>query len=97
MPLPASALTEGYEALRAFALEPHTRHAVPRGLGVLRGRGLTAWLVAVSSATPAVPPAGPPPGPTGGTAPCAPAKTPEIVHVLAAMVLSAANAQGMGP
>lgn len=96
---PRRACIEGYEALRAFVLEPGTHPAVPRGFGVLRGRGLAAWVLAVSSPTPPAPATGPPTGPVAGAAPCAPASASasasEMVHVLAAMAL-AAGAQGAG-
>ena len=94
--VPGSGLDARYEQLRHAAL--HARaEAFPLGLGVLTGKGVTAWRHALASLTPARPgvaaPAVPPPGtdhptpPAGLPAPLA----AELINVLAAVALAAAG------
>jgi hypothetical protein len=81
---PGSGLDARYEQLRHAAL--HARaEAFPLGLGVLTGRGVTAWRHALAglAPAPAAPPAGPPPAPALPAALAA-----ELINVLAAMALT---------
>ena len=91
---PGGGLDARYEQLRHAAL--HARgEAFPLGLGVLTGKGVTAWQRALASlAVPPPVPAGSPPG----TAPAHPSLLPapvaaELISALAAVTLAtAANA-----
>ncbi len=84
---PGGGLDARYEQLRHAAL--HARaEAFPLGLGVLAGKGVTAWRDALASLAPAVPspsPAGPLPA---GSAPPLPAGlAAELVSALAGLAL----------
>jgi hypothetical protein len=82
---PGGGLDARYEELRHAAL--HARGgAFPLGLGVLAGKGVTAWQRTLASlAVPQQAPAGRPPG----TAPAAPpAAAAELISVLAAVALA---------
>jgi hypothetical protein len=94
---PGSGLDARYEQLRHAAL--HARaEAFPLGLGVLTGKGVTAWrhalagLAPAAPATPAAPSAEPlPPGavPPASCVPALPAHlATELVSVLAALTLA---------
>jgi hypothetical protein len=91
-PAPGGGLDARYEQLRHAAL--HARgEAFPLGLGVLAGKGVTAWQRALASLAPAARtiPAGPPaPGGPKAALPARPAA--ELVGVLAAIALA-----GTGP
>jgi hypothetical protein len=101
---PGGGLDARYEQLRHAAL--HARgEAFPLGLGVLTGKGVTAWRHALAGLTPAGPgPAAParrPPGPHPGTDPARPAGlaapvAAELINVLAAVAL-AGTATGRSP
>jgi hypothetical protein len=88
---PGSGLDARYEQLRHAAL--HARaEAFPLGLGVLAGKGVTAWrralasLVPAAAASPATPPAGPLPA---DCVPALPARLAgELINVLAALTLT---------
>ncbi len=61
-------LARAYETLRAAAVGTHTA-GVPRGLAILRGAGMTAWMAAcppdrptARPDRPAITPSGPHPG-----------------------------------
>jgi hypothetical protein len=89
--VPGSGLDARYEQLRHAAL--HARaEAFPLGLGVLAGKGVTAWHRTLASLAPAIraAPAAFPAGPQPGS--CAPALPAglafELVKVLAAMALA---------
>jgi hypothetical protein len=85
---PGGGLDARYEQLRHAAL--HARaEAFPLGLGVLAGKGVTAWrhalagLAPATSTTPAEPQAGPQP------APALPAgRAAELINALAALALT---------
>ncbi|HEV3291898.1 MAG TPA: hypothetical protein VG123_23200, partial [Streptosporangiaceae bacterium] len=86
---PGGGLDPCYEQLRHAAL--HARgEAFPLGLGVLAGKGVTAWQRTLASrAVPQPAPAGRPPGP----APAQPARLPapvaaELISALAAVALA---------
>jgi hypothetical protein len=96
---PGSGLDARYEQLRHAAL--HARaEAFPLGLGVLTGKGVTAWrrtLAGLAPVRPGTAAAGRPPG----TRPAPPADLPapvaaELINVLAAVTL-AGTAAGPGP
>jgi hypothetical protein len=84
--VPGSGLDARYEQLRHAAL--HARaEAFPLGLGVLTGKGVTAWQRTVASLAPASPaayPAGPRPA---GPAPLPSGLAAELISVLAALAL----------
>jgi len=92
---PSGGLDARYEQLRHAAL--HTRaEAFPLGLGVLTGKGVTAWRHALAGLAPAGPgmpaPAGQPPG-THRAPPAPPAALPapvaaELINALAAVALA---------
>jgi hypothetical protein len=86
-PALAGQLVEQYERLRGGALAGQA-DGWRAGLGVLSGRGLTAWMHAVSAADPA--PTGPGTAPAPPSPPAAPpgALTGEVVAVLAQMALA---------
>jgi hypothetical protein len=79
-----------YEQLRHAALHARAT-AFPLGLGVLTGKGVTAWrralarLTCAPGTTPAPSPAAPPPAPLPG-----PAAT-ELVHALAGLAVALAG------
>jgi hypothetical protein len=83
-----------YEQLRHAAL--HARAgAFPLGLGVLTGKGITAWRHALASAAPAAMPARPatfpppPAGPQAAAMPALPARlAAELIHALAGLALT---------
>jgi hypothetical protein len=89
--VPGSGLDARYEQLRHAAL--HARaEAFPLGLGVLTGKGVTAWrhalagLAPAARVTPAAPAAGPPPA-----SPALPAGlAAELINALAALTLTGA-------
>jgi hypothetical protein len=86
---PGSGLDARYEQLRHAAL--HARaEAFPLGLGVLAGKGVTAWQRALASLAPACPatPAASParPQPASG-APLPACLAAELISVLAALAL----------
>jgi len=88
---PGTWLDARYEQLRHAAL--HARaEAFPPGLGVLTGKGVTAWRNAIASLTPAASPARvPPPADRTlpGDRPAPPAAlTAELISVLAGLVLA---------
>ncbi len=93
---PRGGLDARYEQLRHAAL--HARaEAFPLGLGVLTGKGVTAWRHALADLTPARPgvaaPAGPPPGTRPAHAAGLPAPVAaELINVLAAVALAAGPA-----
>ena len=84
--VPGGGLDARYEQLRHAAL--HARgEAFPLGLGVLAGKGVTAWQRTLASLAPAArPPA--PGGPAGPPHPCLAA---ELISALAAVALAAAG------
>ncbi len=93
---PGGGLDARYEQLRHAAL--HARaEAFPLGLGVLTGKGVTAWRHALAGLTPVRPgPAAPARRPPG-THPAPPAGLPapvaaELINALAAVALAAAAA-----
>jgi hypothetical protein len=90
---PGGGLDARYEQLRHAAL--HTRaEAFPLGLGVLTGKGVTAWRHALAGLAPAGPaaPAARPPGPQPAQAAGLPAPVAaELINVLAAVALAAAG------
>jgi hypothetical protein len=84
--VPGSGLDARYEQLRHAAL--HARaEAFPLGLGVLKGKGVTAWRHTLASLAPAPVTA---PGPLpAGSAPAPPAGlAAELINVLAALTLT---------
>jgi hypothetical protein len=87
--VPGSGLDARYEQLRHAAL--HARaEAFPLGLGVLAGKGVTAWQRTVASLAPASPasPAAYPAGPRpAGPAPLPAGLAAELISVLAALAL----------
>ena len=93
---PDSGLDARYEQLRHAALQARAE-AFPLGLGVLTGKGVNAWRIAITDLTPAsastcAAPARPSPR-AGGAAPEGRAALPagltaELVHVLAALTLA---------
>jgi hypothetical protein len=86
---PGGGLDARYEQLRHAALHARAQ-AFPLGLGVLAGKGVTAWQRTLASlAVPQPAPAGRLPGP----APAQPARLPapvaaELISALAAVVLA---------
>jgi hypothetical protein len=91
---PGGGLDARYEQLRHAALHARAT-AFPLGLGVLTGKGVTAWRRVLSRLAPAAAP-----GTAGGAvtarAPRAPAGLPgpvaaELVHVLAAVAVALAG------
>jgi hypothetical protein len=90
---PGGGLDARYEQLRHAAL--HARaEAFPLGLGVLTGKGVTAWRHALAGLAPAGPaaPAARPPGPQPAQAAGLPAPVAaELINVLAAVALAAAG------
>jgi hypothetical protein len=93
---PGGGLDARYEHLRHAAR--HARaEAFPLGLGVLTGKGVTAWRHALAGLTPARPgttaPAGQPPGTRLAHAAGLPAPVAaELISVLAAVALAAGPA-----
>jgi hypothetical protein len=92
---PGGGLDARYEQLRHAAL--HARaNAFPLGLGVLTGKGVTAWRHALASLTPATSAtcAARPAGPAGtgrpaSRAPAVPAHlAAELINILAALTLT---------
>jgi hypothetical protein len=89
---PGGGLDARYEQLRHAALHARAT-AFPLGLGVLTGKGVTAWRRALAQltcapatgTTPAPSPAARPPGPSAG-----PAAT-ELVHALAGLAVALAG------
>jgi hypothetical protein len=89
---PGGGLDARYEQLRHAVLHARAT-AFPLGLGVLTGKGVTAWRRALAqltcapatSTTPAPSPAARPPGPPAG-----PAAT-ELVHALAGLAVALAG------
>jgi hypothetical protein len=89
---PGGGLDARYEQLRHAALHARAT-AFPLGLGVLTGKGVTAWRRALAhltcapatGTTPAPSPAARPPGPSAG-----PAAT-ELVHALAGLAVALAG------
>ncbi len=81
-----------YEQLRHAAL--HARaEAFPLGLGVLTGKGVTAWRHALASVAPAAAPARPATSPSPASpqaaAPALPARlAAELIHALAGLALT---------
>jgi len=92
---PGGGLDARYEHLRHAAL--HARaEAFPLGLGVLTGKGVTAWQRALAGLTPARPGAAAPARQPPGTRPAQAAGLPapvaaELISVLAAVALAAAG------
>ena len=92
--VPGGGLDARYEQLRHAAL--HARaSAFPLGLGVLTGKGVTAWRRALACLTCTAPPghrhrAAPQPGAAAGPLPGPVAA--ELVHVLAAVAVALAGA-----
>jgi hypothetical protein len=84
-----------YEQLRHAALHARAT-AFPLGLGVLTGKGVTAWRHALARLTcapatgtaPAPSPAARPPGPLPGPAPL---NTTDLVHALAGLAVALAG------
>jgi hypothetical protein len=99
--VPGGGLDARYEQLRHAAL--HARaEAFPLGLGVLTGKGVTAWRHALASLTPAGPgtaaPACQPPGTRPAQAAGLPAPVAaELIHALAAVALAGATTPGPFP
>jgi len=97
---PGGGLDARYEQLRHAAL--HARaEAFPLGLGVLTGKGVTAWRHALASLTPAGPGTAAPAFRPPGTHPVQAAGLPapvaaELINVLAAVALAGA-ATGPSP
>jgi hypothetical protein len=90
---PGGVLDARYEQLRHAAL--HARgEAFPLGLGVLAGKGVTAWQRALASLAPAARPAPARPAPAGPPAPGSPAAplpaslAAELISALAAVALA---------
>jgi hypothetical protein len=82
---PGGGLDARYEELRHAAL--HARgEAFPLGLGVLAGKGVTAWRRALASLVPPV--RTPPPAPGGRPAPLPAGLSAELISALAAAVLA---------
>jgi hypothetical protein len=87
---PGGGLDARYEQLRHAAL--HARgEAFPLGLGVLAGKGVTAWQRTLASLVPATrtTPAGTP-APGDRTTPLPGGLTSELINVLAAVALAGA-------
>jgi len=100
--VPGGGLDARYEHLRHAAL--HARaEAFPLGLGVLTGKGVTAWRQALADLTCAAgPDTAPPPGRPPGAGPVRPAGLPapaaaELINVLAAVALAGAATPGPSP
>jgi hypothetical protein len=92
---PGGGLDARYEQLRHAALHARAQ-AFPLGLGVLTGKGVTAWRHALAGLTPSGPgtaaPSGRPPGTHPGQAAGLPAPvTAQLISVLAAVALAAAS------
>ena len=88
--LPGSGLDARYEQLRHAAL--HARaEAFPLGLGVLTGKGVTAWQHALASVAPAAAPARPATLPPAGPRAAMPALpdrlAAELIHALASLAI----------
>jgi hypothetical protein len=88
--VPGSGLDARYEQLRHAAL--HARaEAFPLGLGVLTGRGVTAWRHALASVAPVAMPARPAasPSPPASLQAALPARlAAELIHALAGLALT---------
>jgi hypothetical protein len=91
--VPGSGLDARYEQLRHAAL--HARaEAFPLGLGVLTGRGVTAWQHTLASVAPAATPSRPatspsPPARPQAAMPELPARlAAELIHALAGLALT---------
>jgi len=93
--VPGGGLDARYEHLRHAAL--HARaEAFPLGLGVLTGKGVTAWRHALAGLTPIRPGVAAPAVPPPGTHPTPPAGLPapvaaELISALAAVALAGAT------
>jgi len=85
---PGGGLDARYEELRHAALHARAQ-AFPLGLGVLAGKGVTAWQRALASLVPAAraAPAGPP-APAGRPDPLPAGLAAELISVLAAVALA---------
>jgi hypothetical protein len=94
---PGGGLDARYEQLRHAAL--HARAgAFPLGLGVLTGKGVTAWQRTLASLVPAAraAPAGLP-APAGRPHPLPAGLAAELISVLAAVALAGATSPGPAP
>jgi hypothetical protein len=87
---PGGGLDARYEQLRHAALHARAT-AFPLGLGVLTGKGVTAWRHALAGLAPAASPTAQLAGPAG-PASCAPAVPAhlaiELINILAALTLT---------
>jgi hypothetical protein len=85
---PGGGLDARYEQLRHAALHARAQ-AFPLGLGVLTGKGVTAWQRALASLAAPQPPSGRPPGAAPAHLPALPAPvTAELISALAAVALA---------
>jgi hypothetical protein len=91
---PSGGLDARYEQLRHAALHARAQ-AFPLGLGVLTGRGVTAWRHMLASLAPDTSPArpatspSPPASPQAAAMPALPARlAAELVHALAGLALT---------
>jgi hypothetical protein len=87
-PPPGGGLDARYEQLRHASLHARAQ-AFPLGLGVLAGKGVTAWQRALASLAAPQPPSGRPPGAAPAHLPALPAPvTAELISALAAVALA---------
>ena len=85
---PGGGLDARYEQLRHAALHARAQ-AFPLGLGVLAGKGVTAWQRALASPAAPQPPSGRPPGAAPAHPPALPAPVAaELISALAAVALA---------
>jgi hypothetical protein len=85
---PGGGLDARYEQLRHAALHARAQ-AFPLGLGVLAGKGVTAWQRALASLAAPQPPSGRPPGAAPAYLPALPAPVAaELISALAAVTLA---------
>src|SRR6516165_2189245 len=96
---PGGGLDARYEQLRHAALHARAQ-AFPLGLGVLTGKGVTAWQHALASLAPDTVPArpatspSPPASPQAAAMPALPARlAAELIHALAGLALTAPDRQ----